>query len=118
MPPKDIVARMMDIYKVQNVNWKLQMKIANQLLEKYSEEQIMYALKYYKTQSVNMYSLGYFTYKNNMDAPISMLKAMKNRTKTDDGYEQRNEQRIRQLRKTERREDYPLSLFTECEESS
>jgi hypothetical protein len=78
MPPKDIVARMMDIYKVQNVNWKLQMKIANQLLEKYSEEQIMYALKYYKTQSINMYSLGYLTYKNNMDAPISMLKAMKN----------------------------------------
>lgn len=116
MPAKEIVVRLMDEHNVEKVNWSQQMRIANKLLEKYSEEEIMFAIKYYKTQSVNMYSLGWLTYKNNMSAPLSKLQAMRDRT--DDGYEERNRQRVRQLREAERREDYPLSLFAECEGTS
>lgn len=116
MPPKDIVVRMVDIFKPKEVNWSQQIRIANKLLEKYTEEQIIYAMKYYQAQSVNMYSLGWLSYKDNMKAPLSMLQAEKNRI--GDGFEERNNIKLRQLRKTECREDYPLSLFAECADVS
>ena len=97
--PKDIVAYMCRINDTTPKNWGLQIKNAKLLLEKYSWTEIKYALDYYKSIGVAMYSLGFLLTHDSMAPALSMYKTEMN-AMSSEGSGKRNRNRIRQNSET------------------
>lgn len=111
--PKDIVSYMGKTFAVSEINWAQQITLTKNLLKKYTPEEIIYALNYHKQKGVKMYSIGFLF--RNMTDPIKEMKATKNIIK-DDKSGERNKERVRRLRQTKYRAEYPEHLFTESGE--
>ena len=119
MTAKDIVAYLRRMFALTNINWSRQMLFAKQLLEKYKANEIKYAIDYYKEQGVNVYSLGFLLYQNNMNKPMSMYTAERHiqvQENADSG--ERNHNKIRQHSETKRGTEYPCYLFAETGEDT
>lgn len=115
MTTKEIVGYFSNLFDIKDINWPLQMRLAQRLKEKYKDQEIKYAINYYKDVGCEMYSLGWLLYKNNMKIPCSLYQAEINMQKGEDSGE-RNWNRINQQNsKAERRTEYPCYLFEESE---
>lgn len=115
MTAKEIVVYFINTYHLQNINWPLQIKLAQQLQSKYKGQEIKYAINYYKDIGREMYSLGWLLYKDNMRIPLSLYHAEINMQKGEDSGE-RNWNRINQQNsKAKYRTEYPCNLFEESE---
>ena len=112
---KEIVSYLVNSFGLKDVNWGFQMKLAKSLLTQYSYMEIIYALNYYKNKGIQIYSLGFLTYKMNMKDPCSMYLAEKNMNEGGNSGE-RNLERIRQNNQTKHRTEYPIHLFEEPDE--
>lgn len=112
MTPKEIVSYMCLRFDVKKVNWAIQIKIAKKLLEKYSAIQIKYALDYYNSKGVEVYSLGFLTASNKMKDPLAFYEAEKNMQESVDSGE-RNKKRTQQNSEAQYRTEYPRYLFEE-----
>ena len=117
--PRELVKYLISTFQLKNVNWAMQTKLAKTLLTLYKFSDLTYAINYYKTKGVNIYSLGWFLNEKNMNEAMSSRIADINSQDSEQSGD-RNRQRIEQLNKlqqAERGEDYPSFLFAESEES-
>lgn len=115
MTAKEIVVYFSNLLDVSNINWPMQIKLAQKLKEKYDDQEIKYAIDYYKDIGCGMYSLGWLLYKDNMKIPCSLYHAEKNMQKGENSGE-RNWNRInKQNSKAKYRTVYPSNLFEESE---
>ena len=110
LSPKEIVIYCCKLFDVSDINWAQQILITKKLLEDYTDTQIIYALDYYKNKGKDIYSMGFL--KGRMKDPISMLNA-ENTAQGSEGSGERNQNRIRNLRSSEYRAEYPEYLFAE-----
>ena len=106
---RQLVIKMAEAFNIQNVNWSKSMSQMKRLLEKFTPEEIEYAIDYYKNKGVEVYSVGFFS--GNMGDPCSLLKAEKHSLRG--GSCERNWKRIIQNDSAKRRKDYPEYLFAE-----
>lgn len=114
MQPKELVTKWIELFKPKDVNWKHQMIMAKTLTDKYTVEELFYALEYYRSKGVQMYSLGFLS--NNMDDPCSMLKAEKTIQViggTNGSSKERNWKRVIQADKSKHRKNSVSYLFEE-----
>ena len=119
MNAKDITAYFIQQFALSGVNWARQASLAKKLLKLYNGTEIKYAIDYYKNNGTEVYSLGFLLYGSNMEAPMKQLTAEKHINKqecVDSG--ERNRNKIRQYSEAQRREEYPLYLFTESREDN
>lgn len=106
---KNIISYFVQTFKINNINWSAQMAILKRLLKTHTQDEIIFAIGYYKRKGVNMYSLGYLF--KTMGEPMRELKALKTiATQTGDSYE-RNQQKFRINNQAFSREKYNLDLF-------
>ena len=113
LSPKDIVDYFRKLFRVSDINWAQQVQIVKKLQEDYSDTQIIYALNYYRNKGENVYSIGFL--KGRMKDPISMQNAER-ATQRSAGSGERNQNRIRNLRSSKYRAEYPEYLFAEAGE--
>lgn len=106
---KELVIKLAETFNIPTVDWRKSMTQMKRLLEKYSPEQIEYAIDYYSKKGVQVYSVGFLS--GNMDDPCSLLVAEKHSLKG--GSRERNWKRIIQNDKAKCRKDYPEHLFAE-----
>lgn len=114
MKSRDLVLHWIELYNVEDIDWKKEMSIAKKLLSKYSDEDISYVLQYYKDRGNYIYSLGFFVFKNYkfMSDPIKERKAELN-CKGDDDSGERNRRKLEQNNKTNNRTKLDFSMFEE-----
>lgn len=99
MSPKEVVVFMATLNDVKVENWSLQIRNAKKLMEQYTWNEIKYALEYYRSIGVFIYSLGFLLMKNNMKHPLSMYTAESQALESENSGE-RNWTRIRQNSET------------------
>lgn len=113
--PKELVLYLASSFKIEGLNWAMQIKIAKKLLNKYKFTDLTYAINYFKSKGVNIYSLGWFLNEKNMGEALSM-KAADTHSQDNAQSGDRNRKRIEQLDKlqqTECGEDDLSFLFAE-----
>lgn len=108
---KQIVSHFMALFDVQNVNWSQQMTIVKRLLKSYTKEQIIFALDYYASKGVKMYSLGYLS--KTMDTPVREYIAQQNIMQQVGDASERNRRKLRESNEALSREKRYLDLFEE-----
>ena len=114
METKKLIKFFCDLFELPSVNWAVQTKLAKKLLDKHSYDELCYALEYYKSKGVAMYSLGYLTAKDALSAPLDLYKAEKAFNLQDGDSGERNKQRcIRKDNETNFGEEYYFDLFKE-----
>ena len=100
----------------RNINWSHQQKLLTLLLKQFSEEEIIFAINFWRSQGVDIKSLGFLTYNNfvKMSLPIQALEAKKYTKKKEgeDSFE-RNKRKIEQANKTNNRKKSYWSAFEE-----
>ncbi len=117
--PRELVKYLISTFKLTNVNWAMQTKLAKTLLALYKFSDLTYAINYFKTKGVEIYSLGWLMNEKNMKEAMSMKVADIN-SQDSGGSSDRNRKRIEQfeqLQQAECGEDYPSFLFAESEQS-
>ena len=113
---KSIVKYFISTFGVQTVNWPQQVKIVKSLMERYSREEIVYAIDYYKSKGTDMYSLGFLN--RNMEEAVTAKKTEEYlSTQTGDANE-RNKRKLRTDNQALDREEYYLDLFAEPDEDN
>lgn len=58
-------------------SWSKQVALMKRLTNKYSEEEIKYAIDYYRRRGTKLTSVGFLLYKDNMLKPCVELQAVK-----------------------------------------
>lgn len=111
MNSNEIVKYLVTQFEVENIDYRKQGSLLKRLRQKYSDEEIIYALDYYKKQGASIYSFGYLLYKNNMTAPCTELKAKMAVKQLNGTTMSRNRQRIRQNCETNNRKKSYFDLF-------
>ena len=113
MKSSEIFKHFAECFGIEHIDFKKQGSLLKRLKQKYSDEEIIYALDYYKKQGVSLYSLGYLLYGNNMIMPCTEYHAKEVVAKQDGTAESRNMQRIRQNSQAYYRKESYLDLFKE-----
>lgn len=98
-----------------NINWPHQMKMLAKLQETYSDEDIVYAVDYYKNRGIPITSFGFLLYKDNMKDPCKLAAAERNICMQEGSSGERNKQRVRNNSKAYGGEEPYFSLFAESE---
>jgi hypothetical protein len=115
MSPKKLLDAFYEIYKPRNINYAYQMQIAKGLVQKYSEDELLYALDYFNKRGISIYSLAYL--RGNMEEACSLLKAEKFMDRGGEDSGSRNWKRVVQNSKAKHREVAPKYLFEESGET-
>ena len=92
------------------------MQLAKKLLTSYTFEELEYALRYYKSKGVNMYSLAYLLAKDVMLDPIGLYKAQQVINLQDGSSGERNKQKcIRKDNETNFGKEHYFNMFEESD---
>lgn len=106
---KEIISHFVQVFDVQSINWSAQMMILKKLLTKYSKEEIIYAIDYYASKGVSLYSLGYLN--STMDKPCIELKATKSTLAWGDDSGSRNQRKFAENSETRGGKKHYFDMF-------
>lgn len=110
---KRIVNHFVKTFEISNINWSSQMLMVKRLLKEYSEQEIIYAIDYYKSLGKDIYSLGYLS--KCMDKPIREMKALQQIELQDGSSSERNKRKFRENNETFSGEKCFGDLFKESD---
>lgn len=107
---------MIELYGVTNIKWVVQIQLAKKLLSRYSFNEIDYALRYYKSKGVQLYSLGYLLATDVMKDAVDLYKAEQTICLQDGNSGDRNKQKcIRKDNETNIGKEHYFNMFEESE---
>ena len=103
-------------FELENFDWKMQTILLKQLLEKYSIDEMFFAINYYHNKGIDIYSLGYFRY--GMRKALMAMKAEQDIENQVGDANERNRNKLRANNETLDREKYYLDLFEKSNEDN
>ena len=113
---RSLIHHLVQANEIEKINYPAQMTILKNLLTKYTNLQIRYAIDYYRNKGVRIYSFGYL--KTGMkEALMAMETEVATATQVGDSSE-RNQRKFRKDNETFGREEHYSDLFKEPDEDN